>query len=49
MAKVYKISLDEKVAHALEREARGRCLSPADLIGSVLRNWLVAKGNLRIY
>ena len=49
MAKVYKISLDEKAAHALEREARGRSQSPADLIESVLRDWLVAKGNLRIY
>ena len=49
MAKVYRISVDEKVAHALEREARGRGRSPASLIESVLRDWLVGKGNLRIY
>ena len=49
MAKVYKISLDQQVVDALEREARQRSQSPADLIESVLRNWLVEKGNLRIY
>lgn len=49
MAKVYRMSLDEKVAEVLEREARGRGQSPAALIESVLRDWLVGKGNLRIY
>lgn len=49
MAKVYRILLDEKVANALEREARGKGQSSASLIESVLRDWLVGKGNLRIY
>lgn len=49
MTKVYRILFDEKLANALEREARGRGQSPAALIESVLRDWLVGKGNLRIY
>lgn len=49
MTKVYKISVDERVAEALEREAKQKGQWAEDLIESVLRNWLVAKGNLRIY
>jgi len=49
MTKVYRILLDEKVTNALEREAKQRSQSPVALIESVLRDWLVGKGNLRIY
>lgn len=47
--KWYKLGLREDVSEALEREAKKRSVTPVALTETVLLDWLVAKGNLRIY
>ena len=45
----YEIILDNEASGALEREAGKRVLLPSELIKQIVRDWLVAQGNLRIY
>ncbi|MBA7639638.1 hypothetical protein ES703_47298 [subsurface metagenome] len=47
--RVYEIILDHEASEALEREAGKRVLLPDKLVERIVRDWLVGKGNLRIY
>lgn len=47
--KWYKFGLRDDVGEALEREAKKKSIPPEALVETILLDWLVAKGNLRIY
>lgn len=45
----YQIILDNEASQALAREAGKQTLLPRELIERIVKDWLVGKGNLRIY
>jgi len=45
----FHISVDVEVAQAIALEAFKQSLVPEKLINQIVRDWLVGKGNLRIY
>lgn len=49
MKRCYQVVLDREASEALAREAAKEALLPRELIQRVVRDWLVGRGNLRIY
>lgn len=49
MRNVYEFVLKDEAMEALEREAGNRGKAPGELAEEIVRDWLVSRGNLRIF